>query len=162
SYGRYYDDLSPRQIELGQTLIGQVAQSNRLVVIDQTPQDCLTISSSLGEAAPVNVVVLPITFEDQLIGVLELASFNRFTDVHVEFLRQLSESIGVIVNTIIANARTDALLEESQRLAAELRLRSEELQEQQAELRRSNAELEEKAALLARQNRDIEMKNFEI
>ncbi|WP_286899716.1 HAMP domain-containing protein [Thermocrispum sp.] len=162
SYGRYYDDLSPRQIELGQTLIGQVAQSNRLVVIDQTPQDFLTISSSLGEAAPVNVVVLPITFEDQLIGVLELASFNRFTDVHVEFLRQLSESIGVIVNTIIANARTDALLEESQRLAAELRVRSEELQEQQAELRRSNAELEEKAALLARQNRDIEMKNFEI
>src|SRR5690606_855758 len=66
------------------------------------------------------------------------------------------------VNTIIANARTDALLEESQRLAAELRVRSEELQEQQAELRRSNAELEEKAALLARQNRDIEMKNFEI
>jgi len=162
SYGRAYDDHSPRQIELGQTLVGQVAQSNRPVIIDETPPDFLTISTSLGRAAPVNIVVLPIKFEDQLIGVLELASFNRFTEVHIEFLQQLSESIGVIVNTIIANARTDALLEESQRLAAELRARSEELQKQQAELRRSNAELEEKAALLARQNRDIEMKNIEI
>ncbi|MGH8869514.1 MAG: ATP-binding response regulator, partial [Actinomycetes bacterium] len=97
-----------------------------------------------------------------VIGVLELASFNRFTEVQKDFLELVMESIGVNVNTIIANARTDALLEESQRLASELRARSEELQDQQAELRRSNAELEEKAELLAQQNRDIEVKNFEI
>ena len=72
------------------------------------------------------------------------------------------ETLGVNVNTIIANARTDALLEESQRLTSELQARSEELQDQQVELQRSNAELEEKAALLAAQNRDIETKNPEI
>ena len=66
------------------------------------------------------------------------------------------ETIGVNVNTIVANARTDELLGESQRLTAELQARSEELQVQQEELQRSNAELEEKAALLAAQNRDIE------
>ncbi|WP_039946584.1 sensor histidine kinase, partial [Streptomyces sp. NRRL S-118] len=65
-------------------------------------------------------------------------------------------------NTIVANARTDELLEESQRLTAELQARSAELQVQQEELQRSNAELEEKAALLAAQNRDIETKNLEI
>ena len=79
-----------------------------------------------------------------------------------DFLEQLIETIGVNVNTIIANARTDALLEESQRLTAELQARSDELQDQQDELQRSNAELEDKAALLAAQNRDIETKNAEI
>ena len=82
--------------------------------------------------------------------------------VHRDFLEQLMETIGVNVNTIVANARTDELLGESQRLTAELQARSEELQVQQEELQRSNAELEEKAALLATQNRDIEAKNLEI
>jgi signal transduction histidine kinase len=94
-------------------------------------------------------------FEDQALGVIELASFGRFTPIQRDFLEQLMETIGVNVNTIIANARTDSLLAESQRLTQELRARSEQLQEQQGELRRSNAEL-------ARQNRDIEVKNFEI
>jgi signal transduction histidine kinase/CheY-like chemotaxis protein len=85
-----------------------------------------------------------------------------FTPVHRDFLEQLMEALGVNVNTIVANARTDELLGESQRLAAELQARSEELQVQQEELQRSNAELEEKAALLAAQNSDIEGKNLEI
>jgi len=106
--------------------------------------------------------VLPIVFEDQVLGVIELASFSQFTAVQRDFLEQLMETIGVNVNTIIANARTDALLVESQRLTSELQNRSGELQSQQAELQRSNNELEEKAELLARQNSDIEVKNREI
>ena len=82
--------------------------------------------------------------------------------MQTDFLEQLTETLGVNFNTIIANARTDTLLEESQRLASELQARSEELQAQQVELQRSNAELEDKAALLAAQNRDIETKNAEI
>jgi len=66
------------------------------------------------------------------------------------------------VNTLLANARTEALLAESQRLTRELRVRSEQLQAQQDELQNSNTELAEKATLLARQNRDIEVKNSEI
>ena len=97
-----------------------------------------------------------------MLGVIELASFTPFSQVQTDFLEQLTETLGVNVNTIIANARTDALLEESQRLTAELQARSEELQDQQEELQRSNAELEDKAALLAAQNRDIETKNAEI
>jgi len=130
--------------------------------VDQTPPGYVRVSSSLGAAPPANLIVLPIVFEDQVLGVIELASFNRFTVVQRDFLLQLMESIGVNLNTIIANARTDSLLDESQRLAAELQTRSGELQAQQVKLQQSNAELEEKAALLARQNRDIEIKNFEI
>jgi signal transduction histidine kinase/HAMP domain-containing protein/CheY-like chemotaxis protein len=161
-YGLRADKAAPIQYRLGQSLIGQVAKSRRPVVVGDLPEDYVKISSGLGEAPPANLAVLPILFEDQVLGVIELASFTSFSPVQTDFLEQLTETLGVNFNTIIANARTDALLAESQRLAAELRARSEELQDQQVELQRSNADLEDKAALLAAQNRDIETKNAEI
>ncbi len=160
SYGHDADPSS--EFRLGQSLIGQVALTRRVILVEETPSDYVRISSSIGAAAPVNLIVLPIVFEDNVVGVIELASFSRFTAVQREFLEQVMETIGINVNTIIANARTDALLTESQRLTRELQARSGELQSQQAELRRSNAELEEKAELLALQNSDIELKNREI
>ncbi|OLZ46002.1 hybrid sensor histidine kinase/response regulator [Amycolatopsis keratiniphila subsp. nogabecina] len=162
SYGHSEAPDAPSEFAMGQSLIGQAAQTKKPIVVDRTPPGFVKISSSLGSAPPVTLIVLPIVFEDQVLGVIELASFGEFTAVRKDFLEQLMETIGVNVNTIIANARTDSLLEESQRLAEELQARSEELQAQQAKLQVSNAELEEKAELLARQNRDIEVKNFEI
>ncbi len=161
-YGLRAGKAEPIQYRLGQSLIGQVARSKRSIVVANLPEGYVTISAGLGEAPPTNLAVLPILFEDQVIGVIELASFASFSQVQTDFLEQLTETLGVNFNTIIANARTDALLEESQRLTSELQARSEELQDQQVELQRSNAELEDKAALLAAQNRDIETKNAEI
>src|SRR5262249_48702904 len=109
-----------------------------------------------------HLVVLPILFEDQVLGVLELASLHRFSDMHLTFFDRFVPTIGVTINAIMANSRTEVLLTESQRLATQLQERSDELQRQQGELRRSNAELEEKAALLAKQNRAIEVQNFQI
>jgi signal transduction histidine kinase/HAMP domain-containing protein/DNA-binding response OmpR family regulator len=161
-YGYDGDGNVPREFELGQSLIGQVARTKRPLLVESSPPSYVRISSSLGAAPPANLIVLPTVFEDQVLGVIELASFNRFSAVQRDFLEQLMESIGVNLNTITANARTDSLLDESQRLAAELQTRSGELQAQQVKLQQSNAELEEKAELLVRQNRDIEIKNFEI
>jgi signal transduction histidine kinase/HAMP domain-containing protein/CheY-like chemotaxis protein len=161
-YGLRADNSAPIQYRLGQSLIGQVARSKRSIVVANLPEGYVTISSGTGEAPPANLAVLPILFEDQVLGVIELASFTEFSPVQTDFLGQLMETLGVNFNTIIANARTDTLLEESQRLTSELQARSVELQNQQVELQRSNAELEDKAALLAAQNRDIETKNAEI
>jgi signal transduction histidine kinase/HAMP domain-containing protein/CheY-like chemotaxis protein len=161
-YGLRADKAAPIQYRLGQSLIGQVARSKRSIVVANLPEGYVQISSGLGEAPPANLAVVPIVFEDQVLGVIELASFTSFSQVQTDFLEQLTETLGVNFNTIIANARTDALLDESRRLASELQARSEELQAQQVELQRSNAELEDKAALLAAQNRDIETKNAEI
>jgi signal transduction histidine kinase/HAMP domain-containing protein/CheY-like chemotaxis protein len=161
-YGLRADLDAPVQYQLGQSLIGQVAHGKRPIVVRDVPADYVKISSGLGEAGPASLAVLPILFEDQVLGVIELATFSTFTEVQTAFLEQVTETIGVNVNTIIANSRTDALLAESQRLTAELQARSEELQAQQEELQRSNAELGDKAALLAAQNRDIETKNAEI
>ncbi|MFC0865897.1 HAMP domain-containing protein [Sphaerimonospora cavernae] len=153
--GTYGHRETSRRYALGESLVGQAALARHTVVVDDVPAGYVTITSSLGQAGPVNLIVLPIVVEDQVLGVIELASLGRFTEVHRDFLEQLVETIGVNVNTIVANARTDALLAESQRLAGELQARQEELQS-------SNAELEDKAELLARQNRDIETKNSEI
>ncbi|MEU6577540.1 HAMP domain-containing protein [Streptomyces sp. NPDC046805] len=126
----------------GRGLIAQAAQEKQRILITDVPPDYITISSGLGTACPDSIVIRPILFEDQVLGVIELASLSKFSDVHLAFIDQFANTIGVSINTIIANSRTESLLSQSQRLTAELRERSDELQ-------RSNAELEEKAALLA-------------
>jgi signal transduction histidine kinase/CheY-like chemotaxis protein/HAMP domain-containing protein len=161
-YGLRADKEAPIQYRIGQSLIGQVAKSKRPVVVDNIPHGYIKISSGLGEASPSNLAIMPLMFEDQVLGVVELASFTRFTPIQIGFLEQLAETLGISVNAIIANSRTDALLEESQRLTAELQARSSELQARSEELQRSNLDLEDKAALLAAQKQDIEAKNEEI
>nr|WP_246095924.1 HAMP domain-containing protein [Streptomyces botrytidirepellens] len=126
----------------GRGLVAQAALEKKRILINNVPPDYITINSGLGSALPTSVVILPILYEDLVLGVIELASFSRFSEVHLAFVDQFVNTIGVSINTIIANARTESLLSESQRLTTELRQRSDELQ-------RSNAELEEKAALLA-------------
>ncbi|WP_307540546.1 HAMP domain-containing protein [Streptomyces sp. V3I8] len=130
-------------------LVRQAAREKKRILVEEAPPDYIKINSGLGEAAPASVVIIPIPFEDKLLGVIELASFSRFSDVHLAFFDQFVNTIGVAINTIIANSRTESLLGESQRLAIQLQDRSDQLQSQQAELQRSNAALEEKAALLA-------------
>ncbi|MFI8219065.1 HAMP domain-containing protein [Streptomyces sp. NPDC085932] len=162
SYGYPEDSTRPTRIAFGRTLVGQAARSRRTIVVDELPPDYVTISSGLGQVVPTALVLLPIVVEGQVLGVIELASVTAFTQIHRDFLTQLMETLGVNLNTIVANARTDELLVESQRLTVELQARSTELQVQQEELQRSNAELEEKASLLVAQNRDIEAKNLQI
>src|SRR5262249_40796688 len=119
------------------------------------PENYFRISSGLGEAAPTSILVLPIIFEGQVKGVLELASFEGFNPTHQAFLDQLTESIGIVLNTIEANMRTEDLLKQSQSLAQELQIRQEELQN-------TNQELQEKAQQLAHQNQEVERKNQEV
>ncbi len=146
---------------LGESLVGQAAADKKTILMAGAYNQ-IRISAGLGTVTPANVILVPVLFEGQTLGVIELASVKEFTAVHQDLLEQLKETIGVNVNTIVANSRTEALLGESQRLAQELRARSEQLQQQQDELQRSNTELAEKAGLLASQNRDIEIKNIAI
>jgi signal transduction histidine kinase/CheY-like chemotaxis protein len=161
-YGLRSDSDARTRFRLGESLTGQAARSRRPIALTEVPPSYVQVTSGLVKGEPVNLMIWPIVFEDQVLGVIEAASFCPFTQVHRDFLGQLMETVGVNLNTILANARTDALLAESQRLAGELQARSSELQARQDELQRSNADLEDKAAQLARQNRDIELKNEQI
>jgi HAMP domain-containing protein/CheY-like chemotaxis protein/signal transduction histidine kinase len=164
-------------------LVGQCALEKQRILVTDVPPDYVKITSGLGEATPLNIVALPILFENEVRAVIELASFHNFSDTHIAFLDQLTENIGIVLNTIEANMRTENLLKQSQSLAQELQLQQQELTEtnkrleqqaktlqasedlltqQQEELQQTNEELEEKARLLAAQNAEVERKNREI
>jgi signal transduction histidine kinase/DNA-binding response OmpR family regulator/HAMP domain-containing protein len=155
SYGSKGQSALGSRIDLGEGLVGQCAVEKSKILLANVPQDYVKIFSGLGAAPPQNIFVLPIIFEGQVKGVLELASFDRFSPTHEQFLDQLTESIGIVINTIEANMRTEDLLAQSQSLAAELQSRQQELQQ-------TNQELEEKAGLLAHQNQEVERKNMEV
>ncbi|MDQ0598486.1 HAMP domain-containing protein/signal transduction histidine kinase/CheY-like chemotaxis protein [Streptomyces canus] len=161
SYG-YSMGSMPTSFRPGEALIGTAAQERRTILVENAPSGYLKISSGLGEAPPAQVIVLPVLFEGQVLGVIELASFTPFTQIQKDFLNQIAEMIATSVNTISVNTKTEVLLRQSQELTEQLRERSAELENRQKALQSSNAELEEKAELLAQQNRDIEVKNTEI
>jgi signal transduction histidine kinase/HAMP domain-containing protein/DNA-binding response OmpR family regulator len=132
----------------GEGMVGQAALERRQLFVSHVPSGYMKISSGLGAATPANVVVLPVLFEDAALAVIELASFTQFSDVHRSFFDQFIGTVGIVINTITANVRTEELLEQSQLLTRELQ--------------HTNEEIAEKARLLERQNRDIEVKNQEI
>jgi len=176
--------------KLGEGLVGQSALEKKAILLTNVPGDYVQISSGLGQGSPLNILVIPILFEDEVSAVIELASFQPFSQIHRLFLEQLSGSIGVVLNMIGANTRTVEALSQSQSLAEALQKQSKELQQQQYELKKSNQELgaqaqslkvsegqlkdqrqqlqqvndqlEEKATLLAGQNRAVENKNKEV
>jgi len=145
----------PKEFHLGEGLVGQCALEKRRIVVTQVPPDYVRIGSGLGEATPANLVVMPVLFEGDVRAVIELASFKPFSPTYMDFLDQLMESIGIVLNTIEANSRTEDLLKQSQSLA-------NELQSQQDQLQRTNEELAEKARQLAQQNAEIEQRRNEL
>ncbi|OKI07953.1 hybrid sensor histidine kinase/response regulator [Streptomyces sp. CB02923] len=161
SYG-YSMGTMPTTFRPGETLIGTAAEEKRTILVENVPSGYLKIASGLGEAPPANVIVLPVLFEDKVLGVIELASFQPFTQIQKDFLSQIAEMIATSVNTISVNTKTEVLLKQSQELTEQLKERSGELESRQKALELSNSELEEKAEQLRAQNRDIEVKNTEI
>ncbi|MFT0173024.1 HAMP domain-containing protein [Paraburkholderia mimosarum] len=144
-----------KQVHLGEGLVGQCAVERRKILLEPPATDPFRIVSGLLSVKPYNVLVLPVVFEAKLKGVIELASVERLNPTHQAFLDQLTESIGIVINTIEANTRTEDLLRQSQTLANELQSRQEELQQ-------TNQQLQEKAHLLAHQNEEVERKNTEV
>src|SRR4029079_13462374 len=140
---------------VGEGLVGQCAKEKKRILLTDVPDDYVRINSGLGESRPLNIIVLPILFEGSVRAVLELASFSRFSPTHQAFLDQLTESIGLVLNTIEANTLTENLLKQSQSQA-------QELQSRQRELRGSNEDLERQASRLAEQNIEMERKNQEV
>ncbi len=143
------------EFRLGESLVGQAALEKKRILVSEVPPDYIHISSSLGHLPPLNIAVVPILFEGEVKGVIELGSFHDFTPIQLDFLDQLLESLGIVIATIEATMRTDELLRQSQSLA-------EELQTQQEELQQTNEELEEKARQLTAQKTEVERKNNQV
>ncbi|AFZ02831.1 response regulator [Calothrix sp. PCC 6303] len=175
------------QFAFGEGLVGQCALEKQKIILTDVPDDYIQINSGLGAAKPVNIVVSPVLFENEVIAVLELASFQSFGEMELLFLDEVTETMGIVLNAIASDKRTQELLQESQALTQQLQLRQQELQnanqllgdqtntlqqsgellrQQQQELQQSNEELqqlneelEEKAQLLVLQKKEVEGKN---
>src|ERR671914_164620 len=137
-----------KEIDIGEALVGQCAIEKRKLLLTNVPSDAFRIATGLSETSALDVLVMPVVFEGEVRGVMELASLEHFNPSHQAFLDQLTESIGIVINTIEANTRTEDLLKQSQSLAEELQ--------------QTNQELEEKARQLAHQNQEVERKNQEV
>ena len=145
----------PQVVQFGEGLIGQCAMDKRQRLVSDIPGDTAPINSALLRVIPKNLVVLPILFETQVKAVIELSSVSSFTTSQMTFLEQLTDSIGIVLNSIEATMQTEGLLTQSQQLAGEL-------QTQQKELQQTNEQLEQKAQQLAERNVEVERKNQEI
>ncbi len=145
----------PQIVQFGEGLIGQCAMDKRQRLVSEIPADAVPINSALLRVVPKNLVVLPVLFENQVKAVIELASVSTFTTSQMTFLEQLTDSIGIVLNSIEATMQTEGLLKQSQQLAGEL-------QTQQKELQQTNEQLEQKAQQLAERNVEVERKNQEI
>ncbi len=134
SYGYMKRKAATNRYDLGEGLVGQAALERKPIVVERVPEDYLQITSSLGEAPPRNVVVMPVLFEGRVRAVIELASFQEFSPIHLTFLEQLMLSIGVVLNMITASRRTEELLEELKQSNVELEDRSRELEDKARQL----------------------------
>jgi signal transduction histidine kinase/CheY-like chemotaxis protein/HAMP domain-containing protein len=160
SYGYTRRNEVPDRFALGESLVGQAALERRTIEITEPPDDYIRVSSGLGRSIPASILIMPILFEDQVLGVIELAWLRPPSAIHRTFLEQLMETLGVVLNTIIANMRTEELLQQSQSLNAELEQQAQLLEERNLDIEGKNREielarlgLEEKAAQLALSSR---------
>lgn len=154
---------------IGEGLVGQVALDKKPITLKSPPEDYVKIQSAWGSSKPTTIMIYPILFEDEVLGVVELAAFEEITTLEEQLLAQLSQSLGIILNNITGRLRVEQLLRESQAMTEELQVQSEELQTQQEELRRSNENLEEQTEalkrsedLLQRQQEELEHYNTEL
>ncbi|PYJ33560.1 MAG: hybrid sensor histidine kinase/response regulator [Verrucomicrobia bacterium] len=149
SYASESGNGARKRFKMGESLVGQAALEKRRILLTDVPNNHAKVSSGLGEFHPTNIVVLPILFEGQVKAVMELSSVERFSLTHQAFLDQLTEIIGIVLNTIEASTQTENLLKQSQSLAAELQKTNLELEEKA----RSNLAKDQFLAMLSHELR---------
>jgi HAMP domain-containing protein/signal transduction histidine kinase/ActR/RegA family two-component response regulator len=149
TYAQHDGNGAKNRFKMGEGLVGQAALEKRRILLINVPDNYAKISSGLIQFPPMNVVVLPILFEGEVKAVMELSSVERFSPAHQAFLDQLTESIGIVLNTIEASTQTENLLKQSQSLATELQKTNLELEEKA----RSNLAKDQFLAMLSHELR---------
>lgn len=135
-----------KRIEFGEGLVGMVVLEKNTVFITDVPQDYLEIESGLGESSPSNLLIVPLKLENDVLGVLEIASFKVFSKTQIQFVEQLAESVASTLSSVKINAKTAKLLQQSQQQADELAKREQELRINMREIKATQEEAARKGA----------------
>ncbi|TKG92316.1 response regulator [Puteibacter caeruleilacunae] len=179
SYGVLQDQII-EDIKPGDGIVGQVAIDKQILHLKNIPANYYKAQSSVGEALPSELIIIPLLFDNDVWGILELSTLGSFDELHLKFLEEANETLAVNLASSIARVRMQTLLEKTQDQASELQVQQEELrvaneeleeqtkvltesekrlQVQQEELRVANEELEERTNQLEIQKDEIEQKN---
>jgi len=150
------DNKDYMRFRFGEGLIGQCALERRSILLTNVPDHYVKIGSGTGVGSPKNIIILPIQFENDVLAVIEIASFESFCPLQIKLLEAVSNNIGIKINSIVSHMKAERLLQESQALTEELQAQSEELQLQQEELRTTNEKLEEQYIASEQKNKEIE------
>jgi signal transduction histidine kinase/DNA-binding response OmpR family regulator len=156
SYGFSRDQEQHEQsIYSGEGVIGQAAQQDKIITLDDVPHEYFKVSSGLGDASPRSVMIVPTSNDDQVNGIIELGFLRPLTDRDVEFLKVISDNIGTSMEAARYRQRLQEVLAETQQL-------NEELQVQQEELKTANEELEEQSRILKESQVHLETQQAEL
>lgn len=131
-----------QQIHKGEGLAGQAWQEGDIVFLTDVPNDYIRIVSGLGDANPSCILIVPLKVNDQIFGVVEIASFNNLEDFEIEFVQKIAESIASTISSVKINARTQNLLEESQEMTEQMRAQEEEMRQNMEELQATQEEMQ--------------------
>ena len=131
-----------QKIHRGEGLAGQAWQEMDTIYITDVPQNYIKITSGLGNANPTSVLIMPLKMNDQIFGVVEIASFSKIADFEIDFVKKVAESIASTVSTVKVNERTQKLLTESQQMTEEMRAQEEEMRQNMEELQATQEEMQ--------------------
>ena len=155
SYSYNSSEGSPDEFNIGEGLVGQATLEDKIVLVQDVPADYMKIISGLGEAVPKNILIAPCMYHEEIECIIELGSFNQFTDVQLKFIEQVSENIATSINLTKAQTKMEVLLNKTL-------VQAEELQVQQEELRQNNEELEEQAKILKQSEMNLQTQQEEL
>jgi putative methionine-R-sulfoxide reductase with GAF domain len=133
-----------KRVELGEGLLGQAFLEKEYVYLTRVPKEYVNITSGLGEATPTTLLLVPLQFNEQVIGIIELASFHEFSEFQIGFVEQLGENIASNFQTIKTNEKTRTLLEVSQQQTEEMKSQEEEMRQNMEELSATQEEMSRK------------------
>jgi len=133
-----------KHIQVGEGLIGTCALEKQTIHLTNIPENYISISSGLGEAKPRTLLIVPLKIEENVLGIVELASFTKFEDFHVDFVEKVAQSIAQTLTSVRTNIRTAELLEKTQQQAEEMKAQEEEVRQNLEELATIKEELEKR------------------